>query len=279
MDLAKISVITPSYNQGQFIEETILSIINQDYQNIEYIIIDGGSTDNTVEIIKKYEEHISFWVSEKDSGQSEAINKGFKRASGDILCWINSDDILMPGALEKVGEKFNNNKDLAFLNGYTLIIDKNSGILFNYFNLALKKWYAKRGVYYYTQPSMFWKKHLLEEIGYLKEDFHAQMDKELLIRIFKSNYNIGHLEKILSAFRVHETSKTGLQGEIWKRDTNELHKLYGKEYPQGEKLMYKVIYGFEKLFSGLYIKDWLFRIRWKGRNVKELKYTNCIYLK
>ena len=88
----KITIITPSYNQGQFIEETILSVINQGYPNLEYIIMDGGSTDNTVEVIKKYSDHINYWVSEKDKGQSNAINKGLHRATGDIINWLNSDD-------------------------------------------------------------------------------------------------------------------------------------------------------------------------------------------
>lgn len=279
MSLPKISIVTPSFNQGEFIEETILSVINQDYPNIEYIIIDGGSTDNTVEIIKKYEKKLAYWVSEKDSGQSEAINKGFKRATGDIVCWINSDDILMPGAIDKVVKHFENDQDLDFLNGYTLLIDINSNILFNYFILKQNKWYAKHGVYYLSQPSMFWKRHVFDTIGYLREDFHALMDKELLIRIFRSNFKIGHVEKILSAFRIHEGSKTGLKGKIWRNDSIQLYKLYGKEYGQNPNLVYKMIYGLEKLFKGLYFKSFLFRLEWNGKNIKELKYNNCSYSK
>src|SRR5580700_341038 len=122
MDLPKISIITPSYNQGQFIEETILSILNQNYPNLEYLIIDGKSTDSTIEIIKKYEQKIFYWVSEKDSGQSEAINKGFQKATGEIVCWLNSDDILMPNALNEVAAQFIKNKELILLNGQTVLI-------------------------------------------------------------------------------------------------------------------------------------------------------------
>src|SRR5450759_2806690 len=119
----KISVITPSYNQGQFLEETILSVINQNYPNLEYFIIDGGSTDNSIEIIKKYEKHLTYWVSEKDNGQAHAINKGFKKATGDIVCWINSDDLLIQGAINTISNYFSRNPDVQFINGYTLRID------------------------------------------------------------------------------------------------------------------------------------------------------------
>src|SRR5688572_17237201 len=169
MNLPKISIVTPSFNQGQYIEETILSIVNQNYPNLEYIIIDGGSTDNTVEIIKKYEKHLAYWVSEKDKGQSEAINKGFRKATGDIVCWINSDDFFMPGSLLKVGERFAKDNSLDLLNGHCLLIDEHSNILSNHFILKQKKWYAERGIYYVSQPSMFWKRKILDEVGLLRE--------------------------------------------------------------------------------------------------------------
>ena len=114
-DWPKISIITPSYNQGIFIEETILSVLDQNYPNLEYIIMDGGSTDNTVDIIKKYEDRITYWISEKDNGQSDAINKGFHKSTGDILHWLNSDDVLVPRALNMLVEYLSNNPDIICL--------------------------------------------------------------------------------------------------------------------------------------------------------------------
>jgi|ERR1035437_758867 glycosyltransferase involved in cell wall biosynthesis len=280
MNLPKISVITPSFNQGQFLEETLLSVINQNYSNLEYIVIDGGSTDNSVEIIKKYEQHLAFWISEKDSGQSEAINKGFKRATGDIICWLNSDDILVPDALNKVVNCFKENKDLDLLVGYTVIIDKISCIITGLFILKQKKWYAKHGIYYVNQPAMFWKRRMFETVGFLREDFQASMDTEFLIRIFEKNFNIGHLGKILAGFRVHSESKSaaGWNNLDYIRDLDELIKLYGMGYGGRPKLFFLLIYGFEKLIKGVYFKKWIFTIKWRGKSVNKLNFNSCKYL-
>lgn len=278
MNYPKISIVTPSFNQGHFIEETILSVINQDYPNIEYILIDGGSTDNTIEIIKKYSDRIAYWVSEKDNGQSEAINKGFKVATGEIVGWLNSDDILMPGALTSVMEYFSNHKEIDFLNGYTLVMDIQSKILYNYFILKQKKWYAKHGVYYISQPSMFWKINLFDKIGYLKEDFHARMDQEFLIRILKNDCKIGQVKKILAGFRVHNASKTFFSGQIWTRDEKELFNLYSEDYGRKPKLFFKIIYGLEKIIKLNYLKQYAFMLKWKGKEISKLNPQNCNYL-
>ncbi len=280
MNSPKISIITPSYNQGQFIEDTILSVINQNYPNLEYIIIDGGSTDNTVNIIKKYEHYLAYWTSEKDNGQSEAINKGFKKATGEIVGWINSDDFFMPGAFSKVANCFAMNKELDFINGYSLLIDEHTNILSNHFIIKQKKWYARHGIYYISQPAMFWKRKIFDKIGFLREDFHALMDRELLIRILSNDFKIGHLGKILAAFRMHNASKSSEAGgsKICMNDALELTQLYG-EYGQNPKFIFKLIYGFEKLFKGIYLKKWYFTLQWKGKKADQLNYDNCVYLK
>lgn len=277
----KISVVTPSYNQGQFIEETIQSIINQNYSNLEYIIIDGGSTDNSVEIIKKYEKHLTYWVSEKDSGQSEAINKGFNKASGEIICWLNSDDILMTNALNKVADFFSSNKDFDLVNGQTVLIDKNSIIISGHFILKQKKWYAKHGVFYINQPAMFWKSNIFKSVGQLQENFHTLMDKEFLIRIFEKDFKIGHIEKFLAGFRVHDMSKSArnpVSISWFVRENAKLLELYGDSYGQTPKLLFKLIYRFEKFIRGIYAKQYFFSMKWKGRNIKELHSNNCNYL-
>lgn len=265
----KITVVTPSFNQGAFIEQTILSVIRQDYDNFEYFIIDGGSSDSTIDIIKKYEKQIDYWISERDRGQTDAINKGFRKASGDIVCWINSDDLLMPGTLKEVASFFEKNKDTDFLNGYTMRIDKESNILFTHFILPQKLFYARHGLYYVSQPAMFWKRELLERIGYLNETFHAEMDKEFLIRVLLNKCKIGHLKKILGAIRIHENTKTAQNGEIWTKDEFKLKQMYAHQLSFKPHLFIRYFYILDKLCHGILGKQFFFTRKWKGKPITE----------
>jgi glycosyltransferase involved in cell wall biosynthesis len=202
----KISIITPSFNQGQFIEETILSVLNQNYPNLEYIIIDGGSTDNTIDIIKKYEDRVSYWVSEPDHGQSHAINKGFKKATGDIVTWLNSDDMLYSGALQNVNDKFIHNPTIDFLYGECeewFQSGEKKIIPLPQKKLDVKRIYG----FPYFQPSSFYKRSALFDIGLLNEALNFSMDRDLFLR-FSINKHILKIEEILAIYRHHDDSKS-----------------------------------------------------------------------
>lgn len=202
----KITVITPSYNQGQYIEDTILSVINQDYPNLEYIIIDGGSTDNTVEVIKKYQDKIHYWVSEKDSGQSNAINKGLRKATGEIINWINSDDQLQPGSLSVIAKHFTDNPDAAIVHGRIEYFGETK----NYYstNLPLQD-IETRYVSHICmpQPASFFHRKLIDEHGYLDESLHFSMDTDLFLRA-GLHYPLVQIEDVIARFRLHQTSKS-----------------------------------------------------------------------
>lgn len=204
--LPKITVITPSFNQGQYIEETILSVINQDYPNLEYIIMDGGSTDNTVEIIKKYQDKIHYWVSEKDKGQSNAINKGLQKATGEIINWINSDDQLQPGALSAIVRHFIANPDAIIVHGRIEYFGETS----NYYSTNLPtKDLETRYVSHICmpQPAAFFRKKLIEEQGYLDESLHFSMDTDLYMRA-GLHYTLVQTEDVIARFRLHGNSKS-----------------------------------------------------------------------
>ena len=158
----KISIVIPSYNQGQFLEETILSVINQQYPELELFVIDGGSNDNSVEVIKKYESHITWWLSEKDRGQSDAINKGFSRATGEIITWLCSDDLYTPGTLKKVADYFSSQPDNVGLiyGGITTFkdgIDLRSN--WGYQNPTVERYLAGMA---FSQPAAFYKKKYVD---------------------------------------------------------------------------------------------------------------------
>ena len=205
----KISIVTPSYNQVEFLERTILSVLNQNYPNLEYIIIDGGSTDKSVEIIKKYEKYLAYWVSEKDEGQSDAINKGFKKSTGQILAWLNSDDTYLPETLGFVANFFNQYSKADMIYGRCNLIDKNDKVYqeakvvpFNFIDYTY-------GLFTIPQPSSFWKRNIFFKSGMLNKDNHTCMDAELWMNFAKNMGNIVYVNNLLANFRLHCNSISG----------------------------------------------------------------------
>ncbi|MBI1792664.1 MAG: glycosyltransferase [Chloroflexi bacterium] len=201
----RISIVTPSYNQGQFIEETIRSVLLQGYPNLEYIIIDGGSTDNSVEIIKKYAPWLAYWVSEKDRGQSHAINKGFERSTGEIMAWLNSDDILLWGALGNAALCMPFTADVVLGIGARYYIDSNSTItgfrpiLFGQTNLSFISWGLSPGIY---QESSFWNRSAWAHCGPLNENLYGAFDLEFFGRILsQTNHRVVRCHLYNGAFR------------------------------------------------------------------------------
>lgn len=204
--LPKISVITPSYNTGKYIEATIQSIINQQYNNIEHIIFDGNSQDNTVDILKQY-PHLN-WISETDSGQSSALNKGFKIAKGKYIVWLNSDDILTKGSLHRSIKILEDNPgidmiytDLNIINESGEIYGKTKGKKFNISNLLNDN--------PVKQPSSVFRKTVLDKLNGVDESLHYSMDRELWLRMFLSGFKIKYIPNLINAsFRLCEGTKT-----------------------------------------------------------------------
>ena len=200
----KISIITPSYNQGKYLEETILSVLNQNYPNLEYIIIDGGSTDHSVEIIKKYASHLSYWVSEKDSGQSEALNKGFNKASGDIVAWLNSDDLYCENTLHNIAEQFVHHPEAGIIYGDVINFLENGEETRIRNQFELIDFFSRVSIH---QPGVFWRKSVLTEKKPLDESLYYCMDYDLWMKLFLNSRSV-RINKVLARFREHTDSKT-----------------------------------------------------------------------
>jgi glycosyltransferase involved in cell wall biosynthesis len=204
----RISIVTPSYNQGQFLGETIQSVLDQNYPNLDYLIIDGGSSDGSVDIIRRFESSLSFWVSEMDQGQAHAINKGFDKCSGEIISWLNSDDILLPGSLHRVAEYFKKEPGLPWLVGYPMVVDDHSNVIdrrIHYvspsFNILLFTFYTL------NQESVFLRKEALGEKR-LRTDLYYCFDYELWLYMAKKFGRPKVHPGFLAAYRYHSAQKT-----------------------------------------------------------------------
>lgn len=223
----RISVVTPSLNQGEFLEQTILSVLEQDYNNLEYIIIDGGSKDNSVEIIRKYEKYLAYWISEKDNGQAEAIDKGFRHSTGEVLAWLNSDDQYCPGALNVVGQYFDQNPEVDLLYGDYYLLRRNG-------TYKLKKkidFDYMVALYCYLmipQPSAFWRSTLYNDVGGLDITLSYSMDYDLFLRMARHGC-VKHLKLPLSVFRLHTQSKSVANSD---RFAEENYRIQKKHIPE-----------------------------------------------
>jgi glycosyltransferase involved in cell wall biosynthesis len=207
MDYPKITIVTCSYNQGRFLEATIRSVIDQGYPGLEYIIMDGGSQDNSVEIIRKYEKHLTYWVSERDDGQSDALAKGFERSTGDILGWLCSDDLLEKGALLEVGQYFMENRSADVVFGDTIFIDAAGSVFRRYKTLPFQRWLMLNTYNYIPQPSTFWRRELYFRVGGLDRSMHMGMDPDLWMR-FASVSRLYHVRRYWSRMRFYPEIKS-----------------------------------------------------------------------
>ena len=220
MHYPKITIVTPTFNQGEFIEQTIISILDQNYPNLEYIIVDAGSNDKTVSIIKKYEKHLAWWVSEKDRGQSHAINKGLEKSGGDVFNWVNSDDYLAEGALQVIGERFMDRK-ISVLCGRMKMFWQDTGKESVWTPTRVSNSLSKMiGFSSNRQPSTWFRLDILRRIGPLNEHLHFTMDQDMWVRYLLSNGKKGivQTDKILLHFRRHNESKTEKSNQGFNKD-------------------------------------------------------------
>jgi glycosyltransferase involved in cell wall biosynthesis len=262
----KISIVTPSYNQGKFIEEAIKSVLEQNYPNFEHIILDNCSTDETIEILQKYPHLV--WKSEIDKGQSDALNKGFCLATGDIIGWLNADDRYLPGCFQEIVQCFNNNPesdivygDYRWINEQGQILQRRREIEFDWFILKYLH------ILYIPSTSTFFKQKIFEEKNFLDISLKYAMDYEFFLRLVRKGYKFTHINAYLADFRWHENNKSSvaLKKQIQEQEISLLrHDDFLSQIPPSLqlivrnllKLMARAKRYFLKGFRGDYFLQW-----------------------
>ena len=221
-----VSIITPVFNGNSYLEQTIQSVLGQTYENIEYIVIDGGSTDGSLEIIKKYEDKLDYWISEKDSGMYGAINKGLKIASGDILAYLNSDDLYFPNSVESAADYFNRHPSTELIYGNCEFIGPKNEFLYTYRYPKFRwKSFVSLNTNTIPQPTTFWRRAIHKKIDYFDATLKMCGDFDFYAKVGKC-CRIVHINRVLSRFRIHNTSLTILQEHRNKDEIKVIHERY-----------------------------------------------------
>jgi glycosyltransferase involved in cell wall biosynthesis len=250
-----VSIVTPSYNQGRFLEATLSSVLEQEYPNIEYLVVDGASTDNSVEIIRKYAGRIHWWVSEKDDGQSDAVNKGMRRARGEIIGWLNSDDIYLPGTVSAAVTAFRSSPQAGVVYGDALAIDGNGKA----FNLMHSRQYTLVDLMAFNiicQPAAFLRRPVLEQAGYLNPAYHLLMDTLLWMKMARLA-PVVHVPQVWAAARYHDQAKNRTRGADYGREARVLIEDLKRESEFSEIIAAngkRIMAGVNR-FDGFYLTD------------------------
>jgi len=266
-----VSVVTPSFNQARYLEETLRSVLSQRDQIHEYFVIDGGSTDRSVDIIRKYAAAIDYWTSEKDRGQSDAIQKGFNRATGDVIAWLNSDDVYLPGAIAKVRQAFERHPQWDVITSDYVLIDGQTRLTGLYRRPPQSRSWARWGQWLICQQGCFFRRSLFEKAGGLDLSLHCMMDADLWARFFRLGANWGHSGDYLAAFRWHQESKTMSWSRSWEEDGAVMRQRYPEFHPGAlRRRLGRIGYLFRQAVSGRQLRATWDTWRYRGRPLTEV---------
>ena len=276
----KVSIVMPSFNQSSYVEKALNSIFSQSYKNWEILFVDGGSTDNTMQIVEKYRERFAYCISEPDKGQSDALNKGFSRATGQILTWLNTDDLLLPDALSEVVKAFTSKPERSWVFGNVIWIDAKDIVLRCWRGEGYTLGWPRLGLLAAGGPSAFFKRELYERVGGINLDLHYQMDTELWWRFAIAGESFYRLENYTWALRLHEAAKVSGHMFVAKNDSRQqtVAKLKSQEAAHLQNLtsafcimrnsyLTKLLSLCRRLVSRAYLGGLADNYKWRGKKL------------
>lgn len=267
------SIVVPNYNHGRYLEDAICSVLNQSCRDFELIIVDGDSTDNSLDIIKKYADRLSWWISEPDVGQSDAINKGFAKAKGKYFLWLNSDDLMLPGALEAAMRYLQKHPSCNWLTGDTIYFDESGTILRCIYGPYWSSWLMKRTMVcnMVNGPSSIFQRLIYEKVGGVDASLKYAMDMDLWMKFVDIGIRFHRIHRYIWGFRIHQGSKTShsignVQNEEFKREVYEVILRNNRIRTQTEMFFLKIF----KVISGTYFRTLYDSCRWRGLPINRM---------
>lgn len=277
--LPTLSVVTPSYNQARYLRDAVASVLQQRDDVHEYFVLDGGSSDGSDQIIRELAtQGITWWTSEPDGGQSRAIHKGFSRATGDILFWINSDDVVLPGAFRAVREAFAANPHLQVVTGHSVWIDGDGLITKAYRSRCEDIRWVRRRIYSVCQQTCFFRRELYEDVGGLNVDLHCVMDTDLWFRFHQANAQWGLVPFFLGAFRKHEATKGNTWVEEYSAEGEYLRQKYRHWFQPGRAPWQGMaLHWLEGSLSGRFLRNYITTQQLRGRPIADLEQRGLVY--
>jgi glycosyltransferase involved in cell wall biosynthesis len=269
--MTRITVVTPSYNQAAFLDQTIRSVLGQREHVHEYFVVDGGSGDESVATIRRHAARIDWWVSEKDRGQADAIRKGFERATGDVLCWLNSDDVYLPGALESARRAFDEHPEWDALTAYHVRMDAQSRIISAHRIGRQTARRARWGIHPVNQQTCFFRRSIYERVGGIDLSLHCVLDTEMWLRMFDAGSTWGLVPRYLAGFRQHPAAKGSSWLELYAKEEQMLREKHARYCaPTAKHYLGLTAYRLGQIVSGRHLRALAESRRWRGRTLEEV---------
>lgn len=269
----RITVVMPSFNQAAYLEEAICSVLDQHYPNLEFMVLDGGSTDGSVEIIERYSDRLAYSHSRPDKGQTDALIQGFERSSGDLLGWVNSDDLLLPGALRRIAQAFVSRPLDDIFGGNYVLVDEAGRIIRCKRHPVQASWFGRNGMFTINQPGSFFTRRSYEAVGGLHRDLHYVMDNDLYIRMMLNGRQYVYINSWLAGFRKHSASKTVSQTRLAVQELERARRLYWP--PMKLRRILPFLYVTWQILNGNYARMSIETLRARHAHWREWSNQQC----